>query len=72
VRSIPLTQCYFMKEKYDQIKFGARWFRRVYFSYVEALFSVALSLLTEAFTLSNESSMLIVAERESRITRSGW
>ena len=42
------------------------------FSYVEALFSVALSLLTEAITLSNESSMLIVAERESRITRSGW
>ncbi len=26
----------------------------------------------EAFTLSNESSMLIVVERESRITRSGW
>ena len=42
------------------------------FSYVEALFSVARSLLTEAITLSNESSMLIVSERESRITRSGW
>jgi len=72
VRSIPLTQCYFMKEKYDQIKFGARWFRRVYFSYVEALFSVALSLLTGGLTLSNKNSMLIVSERELRITRSGW